>query len=100
MANNKKNAKKYRKQNQRKSFPWLFVALGAGLLLVTAAIFFANRNGADSGGAPVISVDQKNIDYGYVKFGENRQFSLKITNSGDGTLRFSEKPYIEVLEGC
>jgi hypothetical protein len=35
-----------------------------------------------------------------VKFGENRQFTLTVTNTGDGNLRFKEKPYIEVLEGC
>jgi len=95
---NKKSNKKYRKQKQRKNFPWLFVALG-GLLLL-AAILFANRSGADGGGTPFLSVDQSKIDYGYVKFGENRQFALRVTNTGDGTLRFSEQPYIEVLEGC
>jgi hypothetical protein len=91
----KKN-QKYRKQ--RKSFPWLFVALGGGLLLL-AAVLFARSNG-DGGGTPSLSVDQNKIDYGYVKFGENRQFALKVTNTGDGTLRFKEEPYIEVLEGC
>ncbi len=101
MANTKKNNKKYRKQKQRNTFPWLFVILGGGLLLLAAAIFFANRNGADAGGStPVISVDQNKIDYGYVKFGQNRQFTLKVTNNGNGTLRFKEKPYVEVLEGC
>jgi hypothetical protein len=45
-------------------------------------------------------VDQDKIDYGYVKFGETRQFALKVTNTGDGTLRFKEQPYLEVLEGC
>ena len=93
----KKN-QRYRKQNQRKNFPWLLVALGGGLLLL-AAILFA-RNGGSGGGTPSIAVDQDKIDYGYVKFGETRQFALKVTNSGDGTLRFKEKPYIEVLEGC
>ncbi len=99
MANNKKN-KKYRKQKQRKSFPWLFVALG-GVLLVAAAFLFANRsNGGDRGGTPSITVDQQKIDYGYVKFGENRQFAIKVSNTGSGTLRFKEQPYVEVLEGC
>ena len=97
---NKKNNKKFRKQKQRKTFPWLFVALGGGLLLVAAAILFANQNGGGSGGTPAVSVDQNKIDYGYVKFGEDRQFALKVTNTGDGTLRFKEKPYVEVLEGC
>lgn len=97
MANHK-NIRKYRKQKQRQRIPWLFVAVG-GILLVAAAVLFANRNGG-AGGTPAMSVDQSKIDYGYVKFGENRQFALKITNTGDGVLRFSEKPYIEVLEGC
>jgi hypothetical protein len=100
MANNKKsNNKRYRKQKQRKQFTWLFVVLGGGLLLL-AAVLFANRNGGAGGGTPTLSVDQKTIDYGYVKFGENRQFTLKVTNTGNGALRFKEKPFVEVLEGC
>jgi hypothetical protein len=89
-----KNKKKYRKQ--KKNFPWLYVALGGGLFLI-AAVLFARGGG---GGTPVMSVDQNQIDYGYVKFGENRQFALKISNNGDGNLRFKEKPFVEVLEGC
>ena len=93
----KKN-QKYRKQSQkRRSFPWLLVALGGGLLLV--AVLFANRNG-DGSGTPSVSVDQQRIDYGYVKFGETRSIAVKVTNTGDGTLRFKEAPYIEVVEGC
>lgn len=90
----KKNHK-YRKQ--KKNFPWLLAALGGGLLLIAAFLF---SRGGGSGGTPSIKVDQDKIDYGYVKFGENRQFALQITNTGDGSLRFREQPYIEVLEGC
>ena len=93
----KKN-RKYRKQQQRKNFPWLLAAVGGGLLLLVA-ILFARNNGAGVG-TPSIAVDQDKIDYGYVKFGETRQFAIQVTNSGDGTLRFKEQPYIEVLEGC
>ena len=94
----KHNNKKYRKQKKQQISPWLFVALG-GALLVVAAFLFANRSG-DGGGTPSLAVDQQKIDYGYVKFGEERQFAIKVTNHGDGTLRVKEKPYIEVLEGC
>ena len=93
----KKN-QNYRKQKQRQNSPWLFVALGGGLLLL-AAILFANRSG-DGGGTPALSVDQQKIDYGYVRYGETRSFAVKVTNTGDGKLRFKEQPYIEVLEGC
>jgi hypothetical protein len=93
----KKN-QKYKKQNQRKNLAWLLVVLGGGLLLL-AAVLFSNRSG-DGGGTPSISVDQQKIDYGYVKFGETRSIAVKVTNTGDGTLRFKEQPYIEVVEGC
>jgi hypothetical protein len=94
----KKN-QKYRKQKQKKTFSWLFVVLGGGLLLL-AAVLFANRSGGDGSGPPSIAVDQQRIDYGDVKFGVNKSFAIKVTNTGDGTLRFKEDPYIEVLEGC
>ena len=98
MANQKKsNNKRYRKQKQRKQFPWLLVVLGGGLLLLATILF---TNGSGGSGAPALKVDQNKIDYGYVKFGENRQFTLTVTNTGDGNLRFKEKPYVEVLEGC
>ena len=54
----------------------------------------------DGGGTPSIAVDQQKIDYGDVKFGVEKTFAIKVTNTGDGTLRFKEEPYIEVLEGC
>ncbi len=91
-------SKKHRRQKQRKSFPWSVVAIG-GVLLLIAAFFLANRGG-DGGGTPSIAVDQQQIDYGDVKFGVNKTFAIKVTNTGDGTLRFKEEPYIEVLEGC
>ncbi len=90
--------KKNKRQKQGKSFPWSLVAIG-GVLLIIAAFFFANRGG-DGGGTPSIVVDQQKIDYGDVKFDVEKTFAIKVTNTGDGTLRFKEEPYIEVLEGC
>lgn len=51
-------------------------------------------------GRPAVKVDQELIDYGYVKLNRNLTFEIKVTNVGDQTLRFSETPYVEVLEGC
>jgi hypothetical protein len=45
-------------------------------------------------------VDQQLIDYGDVKFNVEKTFAIKVTNTGDGTLRFKEDPYVEVVEGC
>jgi len=91
-------SKKHRRQKQKKSFPWPLVAIG-GVLLILAAFFFANQGGG-GGGTPSIAVDRQKIDYGDVKFNVEKTFAIKITNTGDGTLRFKEEPYIEILEGC
>jgi hypothetical protein len=69
------------------------------VILVVAAVLLLTRQG-DDGGTPQIVVDQQQIDYGYVKFGETRAFEISVTNTGAGALRFKEKPYIEILEGC
>jgi hypothetical protein len=72
------------------------------VLLIAAAFLLARRGdgGAEARGTPQIAVDQQKIDYGYVPFGNNKQFTIKVTNTGDGDLRFKQKPYIEILEGC
>jgi len=92
-------SKKHRRQKQKKNFPWMLLAIG-GVLLVAAVFIFANQGGGDGDGTPSIAVDQQMIDYGDVKFGVNKTFSIKVTNTGTGTLRFTEQPYIEIVEGC
>jgi hypothetical protein len=92
----KKTKKKQKRQQQK--FPWLIVTLGA--VLVTAAFLFLRPGEDYSDGTPVLSVDQQNIDMGYIKLGEYRTIKIKVTNTGDGVLRFKEQPYLEVVEGC
>jgi hypothetical protein len=92
-------SKKHRKKKQKKSFPWALMAW-VGVLIAAAIFLFANVSTADGGGTPVAAVDQQNIDLGYIKLGEYRSLNIKVTNKGDGLLRFKEKLYIEVLEGC
>ncbi len=93
-------SKKVRRKKHN-NLPKPLIALGiVGLLLVLAAVFFAFQGGGAGGGTPKLVVDQEKIDYGDVKFNVNKTFAIKVTNIGDGVLRFKEKPYIEVLEGC
>lgn len=87
---------------RRRGMAWPIIAFGL-ILVVGAARLLTRQGGAsqsDSGGTPRIVVDQPKIDYGYVKFGETRTFRIAVTNTGTGPLRFTTKPYIEVLEGC
>ncbi|WKZ34988.1 MAG: hypothetical protein QY332_15335 [Anaerolineales bacterium] len=91
-------SKKHKRQKQKQKFPWLFLALGG--VFVALAVFLFARQGGDGGGTPSIAVDQRLIDYGDVKFSVEKTFAIKVTNTGDGTLRFKEEPYVEVVEGC
>ena len=87
-------SKKYKKgrRQQKNAISPLVVIVGGGILLI-AALFIALSNG-DGGGTPALAVDQEVIDYGDVKLETNLTFAVTVTNTGDGTLRFREEPYI------
>ncbi len=92
-------------RKRRKGFPWPILVFG-GIVLIAAALMLGTRKGdsatsTDSGsGSGKVAVEPAKIDYGYVKFGNDETFKIKVTNTGDGTLRFTDQPYIQVLEGC
>ena len=90
-------SKKHKRQRTRSTFPWIILI--GGVLLVIAVLLFARQDG-DTGGTPSISADPAQIDFGYQKLNTNLTFSIKVTNTGDGVLKFGEAPYIEILEGC
>lgn len=99
MSNKFKDSKR-RKQQKKATYPVVWFA-GGGVLLIAAALFLVFGGFSDSGsGTPVLTVDQQTIDYGDVKLNTNLTFEIKVTNTGDGTLRFNKEPYVEVLEGC
>jgi hypothetical protein len=95
-------SKKYRKQKRKGSIlrAVVFWVIGLGLI-VTALFTFRSNNPAEvSGGTPAISVDRQMIDYGDLADFTKITFTITVTNTGTGMLRFSETPYVEVLEGC
>lgn len=101
-------SKKLRKRRQqRKKRQLLIWTISAGVLLIVSAVFILVRNASrinpeliEVQGRPAVKVDRELIDYGYKKWGTNLSFDITVTNVGDQTLRFSETPYVEVLEGC
>jgi len=90
--------KHYGQKLEKQNYSWIFLALGCVLVLV--AILLSTRQGGGDDGTPSITVDQEQIDYGDVKFDIPKTFAIKVTNTGDSTLRFREEPYIQVMEGC
>jgi hypothetical protein len=99
MSKNYRN-RKIRKQKQAKQrLIWL---LSGGFFLIAAALFmvFGGTSDDSDNGTPALAVDQEIIEYGEVKFNTNLTFEIKVTNTGDGMLKFKEEPYVEVREGC
>lgn len=91
---------KRHKKKKMNYLPLITLAGIIGLVLIFAAVFLGQKYQDTGSGTPVLAVDQQLIDYGDVKFNVQKTFTIKVTNNGDGTLRFKETPYIQVLEGC
>ncbi len=87
--------------------PWAVLLIMGGLLLLGVAAYFVWGNGAGGSsatievkGAPRLKVDQEKIDLGDIKLGQTVEARFRLTNVGDQPLRLTEKPYIEIVEGC
>jgi hypothetical protein len=82
----------------------LVVVLG-GVLLIAMAFWGLRGKPARTAdievtGAPALKADKEMVDLGDVKLDQPVQVTFQLTNVGDQTLRFTEEPYIEVVEGC
>jgi len=83
--------------------PILLVLGGVLLLGLTAFLFWrgaASSAPIEVSGAPRLKADKEKVDLGAVQLGQTVQVSFKIANVGDKPLRFTEDPYVEVVEGC
>ncbi len=83
--------------------PLILIIGGAVLLLAAVLVAFARQPQPaidTAGGTPKIKADKEFVDLGDQKLGNTVQVSFIITNDGDGTLRFTKAPYVEVKEGC
>ena len=95
---------KYGRDKNKQSKKPLILIIGGAVLLI-AAVFFALAQQSQptidtAGGTPKIKADKERVDLGDQKLGNTVSVSFKITNEGNGTLRFTKEPYVEVKEGC
>ncbi len=99
-----KNKANYR--HHRKKQPWpLLLLLGGALLLVGGAIFAfrkppAPKAAIEVSGVPSLKVDKHVVNLGDVRLGQTVDVKFTLMNVGDQALRFSQAPYIQVVEGC
>ena len=93
----------------RRSRPLSWVAIAAiggaaliALLLATPKLDVSHPNPAQNAlpKAARLSVDQETIDFGDVKLGKTVAAVFRLTNTGGQPIRVTEKPAVELLEGC
>lgn len=86
----------------------------AGLLVLVGGVAFAviaGNTGASSGtpslkveqlkASPNAAIDGLKVDYGDMKLGgDSASLIVYLTNTGNGAIRFTEDPYVELKEGC
>jgi hypothetical protein len=104
MSQNK--SKRYQQKRNQQIKPWLPVIVAlAGIVLIALAVLglrdkTSGKAEIEFTGSPRLKVDQEKVDLGDVKMNTPVEVSFQLTNVGDQTLRFTEEPYIEVVEGC
>lgn len=98
--------KRLAKKQRRAQRVFLSLALG-GVFMIGAAFLLLRGNqnsqplaAIEAHATPSLKVDKNQVDLGDVKLGQTVQVSFRLTNVGDQPLRFSEQPYIEVVQGC
>ena len=101
-----------RKQQQpralRNILPTPVILVLGGVVLIAGALFALWKSGqpatpkvpVEVNGSPRLKVDRETVDLGDVPLDKTVTVSFQLTNVGDKTLRFSDEPTIEVLEGC
>lgn len=101
-------SKKHKRPTRRQpsGMPWATISIVGGLIVLglTAFLFWRGQSqpaaAIEITGRPSLKVNQESIDLGNVRLGQTVEVSFELTNVGDQPLRFSEAPYVEVVEGC
>jgi hypothetical protein len=103
----KYKTKKKGRRKQRRQTPMVLAYGGVLIVLVALAVFIVQtvRSPRESAppefsGGPRLKVDIELVDLGPLPMDIPVMATFTLTNVGDETLRFTQKPYIEVLEGC
>jgi hypothetical protein len=95
-----------RHNTPRSKAPLLIIAGGVALVAIAGLLIFGGGTPAsppaavEVSGAPALKVDKEKVDVGDVRLGESVTVNFELANAGDQPLRFTEQPYVTVVEGC
>jgi hypothetical protein len=93
------------RRGRRSRLPLALIA--GAVLLLGSSLWLALGAGRSQSGVPIevsgsarLRLDQQKVDLGLVRLGQVAAVEFQLANVGDQTLRFTQMPYIEVVEGC
>ena len=101
-----KPSKKVVTQKKPKPPIWLWGLIAVGVVIIVFVVIQTASSRSTPPppplvtGGPALQVDKQNIDFGNVTLGQTVEAKFEVTNVGDQPLRFTKKPYVEVVEGC
>jgi hypothetical protein len=101
-----KPSKKVVAQQKPKTPIWLWGLIAAGVAIIAFVVIQAASSNSTPPpvplvtGGPALQVDKEKVDFGDVTLGQTVEAKFEVTNVGDQPLRFTKKPYVEVIEGC
>src|SRR5262245_40288405 len=87
---------------------WIWLGLGGVILAAAGLVALAAWQGGktsaaftpEATGRAKLKADQQQVDLGNVRLGQTVAVAFELTNVGDKPLRFTDQPYVEVVEGC
>lgn len=102
---NTKASKKIAPPKKQRVPIWLPLIIVAGVALIVVALLSSGNLAASTvapqvSGAPALQVDKERVDFGDVKLGQTVEVKFEVANVGDQPLRFTQRPYVEAVEGC
>jgi len=85
---------------------WLWGLIAVGVALIAFVVIQAVSSNSTPPpaplvtGGPALQVDKEKVDFSDVTLGQTVEAKFEVTNVGDQPLRFTKKPYVEVIERC
>lgn len=99
------------KQNPPRS-PWTLIFVLSGVLLLIVVAALSLRSASNDKGVPALeishiqatptaSIEGLKINFGDMPVNTSEAIlNIRVTNTGNGVLRFTDAPYVEIADGC